>query len=404
MTDRDKAINTLNALYADGPRASVTTKELYDVGRANGLTYSSVKTTLMHDRYKAGRGKFDLRQLHAQLTSESPEAVAADETPQAPMKPIPASALRQSMPTITSVVNDDIYIPDNDPTFVPWGDYKTVRRVIESRLFFPLYISGLSGNGKTMMVEQACAKLKREYVRVQISPETDEDDLIGGFRLINGETVFHKGPVIKAMERGCILLIDELDRGSNKIMCLQGVLEGKPVLVKKIGQVVSPAPGFNVIATANTKGRGSDDGRYSAANVIDDAFIERFVATIDQPYPNFKIERNIVAKHMEMYDVEDDDFGNKLVNWSSVIRKTYESEGIDELISTRRLCHIVKAFSIFRDRLQAINMCISRFETETREAFLDLYTKIDAGILKADDSTDPVAAAATPTANSNVPF
>jgi MoxR-like ATPase len=299
--------------------------------------------------------------------------------------------MRQSMPAITSVVNDDIYIPDTDPTFVPWGDYKTVKRVIESRLFFPLYISGLSGNGKTMMVEQACAKLKREYVRVQISPETDEDDLIGGFRLINGETVFHKGPVIKAMERGCILLIDELDRGSNKIMCLQGVLEGKPVLVKKIGQVVSPAPGFNVIATANTKGRGSDDGRYSAANIIDDAFIERFVATIDQPYPNFKIERNIVGKHMEMYDVDDEDFANKLVNWSSVIRKTYESDGIDELISTRRLCHIVKAFSIFRDRLQSINMCISRFETETREAFLDLYTKIDAGTLKAEDEA-PAAA------------
>jgi hypothetical protein len=400
MTDRTKAINTLNAIYANGMHASVTTKELYEVGRAHGLTYSSVKTQLMHDRYKAGRGKFDLRKLHAQLTSdgESPSAVETQITDAVTTpKPIPAQAMRQSMPNITAIVNDDIYIPDADPTFVPWGEYKTVKRVIESHLFFPLYISGLSGNGKTMMVEQACAKLKREYVRVQISPETDEDDLIGGFRLINGETVFHKGPVIKAMERGCILLIDELDRGSNKIMCLQGVLEGKPVLVKKIGQVVSPAPGFNVIATANTKGRGSDDGRYSAANIIDDAFIERFVATIDQPYPNFKIERNIVGKHMEMYDVDDDDFANKLVNWSSVIRKTYEDDGIDELISTRRLCHIVKAFSIFRDRLDSINMCISRFETETREAFLDLYTKIDAGTIKADDTT-PADAAPQPEA------
>jgi hypothetical protein len=400
MTDRTKAINTLNAIYANGMHASVTTKELYEVGRAHGLTYSSVKTQLMHDRYKAGRGKFDLRKLHAQLTSDGESS--SDVEPQITdavtiPKPIPAQAMRQSMPNITAIVNDDIYIPDADPTFVPWGEYKTVKRVIESRLFFPLYISGLSGNGKTMMVEQACAKLKREYVRVQISPETDEDDLIGGFRLINGETVFHKGPVIKAMERGCILLIDELDRGSNKIMCLQGVLEGKPVLVKKIGQVVSPAPGFNVIATANTKGRGSDDGRYSAANIIDDAFIERFVATIDQPYPNFKIERNIVGKHMEMYDVDDDDFANKLVNWSSVIRKTYEDDGIDELISTRRLCHIVKAFSIFRDRLDSINMCISRFETETREAFLDLYTKIDAGTIKADDAT-PADAAPQPEA------
>ena len=396
MTDRTKSLNTLNAIFANGVRSEVTSKELYEVGRSHGFTYGGVKTNLMKDAYKAGRGKFDMRKLYAQLTSDGasstvvePEITDAVTAPKP--KPIPATAMRQSMPAITSVVNDDIYIPDTDPTFVPWGDYKTVKRVIESRLFFPLYISGLSGNGKTMMVEQACAKLKREYVRVQISPETDEDDLIGGFRLINGETVFHKGPVIKAMERGCILLIDELDRGSNKIMCLQGVLEGKPVLVKKIGQVVSPAPGFNVIATANTKGRGSDDGRYSAANIIDDAFIERFVATIDQPYPNFKIERNIVGKHMEMYDVDDEDFANKLVNWSSVIRKTYESDGIDELISTRRLCHIVKAFSIFRDRLQSINMCISRFETETREAFLDLYTKIDAGTLKADDEA-PTAA------------
>jgi len=388
MTDRTKALNTLTAIHATGVSlAAVTSKQLYEVGRAHGFTYGGVKNNLMLDRFKAGRGKFDMRKLYAQLNGEpsnesAPEVADASSSP----KTIPSQAMRQSMPSITAIVNDDIYIPEADPTFVPWGDYKTVRRVIESRLFFPLYISGLSGNGKTMMVEQACAKLKREYVRVQISPETDEDDLIGGFRLINGETVFHKGPVIKAMERGCILLIDELDRGSNKIMCLQGVLEGKPVLVKKIGQVVSPAPGFNVIATANTKGRGSDDGRYSAANIIDDAFIERFVATIDQPYPNFKIERNIVGKHMEMYDIEDDDFADKLVNWSSVIRKTYESEGIDELISTRRLCHIVKAFGIFRDRLQAINMCISRFETETREAFLDLYTKIDAGILKADDA------------------
>lgn len=393
MTDRTKSLNTLNVIFANGIRSEVTSKELYEVGRANGFTYGGVKTNLMKDAYKAGRGKFDLRKLYEQLTSngEPADIAQAEDSTAAPTpKPIPPTAMRQSMPSITAIVNDDIYIPESDPTFVPWGDYKTVKRVIESRLFFPLYISGLSGNGKTMMVEQACAKLKREYVRVQISPETDEDDLIGGFRLINGETVFHKGPVIKAMERGCILLIDELDRGSNKIMCLQGVLEGKPVLVKKIGQVVSPAQGFNVIATANTKGRGSDDGRYSAANIIDDAFIERFVATIDQPYPNFRTERNIVAKHMEMYDVDDEDFVTKLVNWSSVIRKTYESEGIDELISTRRLCHIAKAYSVFRDRMHAIRMCVGRFETETREAFLDLYTKIDAGILKADDATAPL--------------
>jgi hypothetical protein len=288
---------------------------------------------------------------------------------------------------VASVSNDEIFIPENDHTFVKWGEYKTIQKIIESRMFFPLYISGMSGNGKTMMVEQACAKLKREYIRVQISPETDEDDLIGGFRLINGETVFQKGPVVKAMERGCILLIDELDRGSNKIMCLQGVLEGKPILIKKVGEVVTPAQGFNVIATANTKGRGSDDGRYSAANIIDEAFIERFVATIDQPYPPYKVERNIISKHMEYFKVDDNEFVDKLVAWSSVIRKTYDAEGVDELISTRRLCHIVKAYSIFHDRLTAIGMCIARFETETREAFLDLYTKIDSNQIQAEASS-----------------
>lgn len=394
MTDQAKSLKTLKAIYATGVSlAAVTSKQLYDVGRENGLTYGTLRKTLMSDRYKVSRGKFDLRKLYAQMTdgatSEKVTITEAQDEPadEAPaLRPIPAAAMRQSMPSITTAINSDIFIPESDPTFVPWGDYKDIRRIIESRLFCPVFISGLSGNGKTMMVEQACAKLKREYVRVQISPETDEDDLIGGFRLINGEMIFYKGPVIKAMERGCILLIDELDRGSNKIMCLQGVLEGKPVLIKKVGQVVSPAPGFNVIATANTKGRGSDDGRYSAANIIDDAFLERFVASIDQPYPNFKIERNIVIKHMEMLDVEDEDFANKLVNWSSVIRKTYENEGIDELISTRRLCHIVKVYSVFRDRLRAINMCVNRFEAETREAFLDLYTKIDAGTLRADDA------------------
>jgi hypothetical protein len=357
----------------------------------------------MLPKYKVARGQFSLSSLYRELilgetTSPSyPNAPVIVDQPASDVVTPAHQSFTHTAPKVTAVTNDEVYIPSLDSTFVPWGEYKTVKRVIESNMFFPLYISGMSGNGKTMMVEQACAKLKREYIRVQISPETDEDDLIGGFRLVNGETIFHKGPVVKAMERGCILLIDELDRGSNKIMCLQGVLEGKPILIKKIGQVVSPAAGFNVIATANTKGRGSDDGRYSAANIIDEAFIERFVATIDQPYPNFKIEHNIVAKHMEAYDVDDADFTNKLVNWSSVIRKTYESEGVDELISTRRLCHIVKAYSIFRDRLDAIGMCIARFEVETREAFLDLYTKIDAGTIKADDSA-PVAPSPYPEA------
>jgi MoxR-like ATPase len=235
----------------------------------------------------------------------------------------------------------------------------------------------MSGNGKTFMVEQATAKAKREYIRVQISPETDEDDLIGGFRLIDGETIFQKGPVIKAMERGAILLIDEIDRATNKIMCLQGVLEGNPVLLKKTGEVINPAPGFNVIATANTKGRGSDDGRYSAASIIDDAFLERFVASIDQAYAPSNVEKTILTKHAAKYDVDDSEFIEKLVSWSTVIRKTFEDDAIDEVVSTRRLCHIVKTHSVFNDRAKSIELCINRFDDETKTAFLDLYTKID---------------------------
>ena len=281
---------------------------------------------------------------------------------------------------VASVTDDEVYIPSQVPEYIKWGEFSNIEKIVKSKMFYPIYISGPSGNGKTMMVEQVCAKTKREYVRVQISPETDEDDLIGGFRLIDGETVFQKGPVIKAMERGCILLIDEIDRATNKIMCLQGVLEGNPVLLKKTGEVVLPATGFNVIATANTKGRGSDDGRYSAASIIDDAFLERFVAAIDQPFPAAHIEEKIVKAHMVKYDCMDNEFLKKLVGWSNVIRKTFEADGVDEVVSTRRLCHIVKTFKIFNDRMQSINMCISRFDEETKEAFLDLYSKIDENV------------------------
>jgi hypothetical protein len=301
----------------------------------------------------------------------------------APAEKLSAAKKFKLATSVASVVDDEIYIPKVDPTYVKWGEYKTVLSVIESGHFFPLYISGMSGNGKTFMVEQATAKAKREYIRVQISPETDEDDLIGGFRLIDGETIFQKGPVIKAMERGAILLIDEIDRATNKIMCLQGVLEGNPVLLKKTGEVINPAPGFNVIATANTKGRGSDDGRYSAASIIDDAFLERFVASIDQAYAPSNVEKTILTKHAAKYDVDDSEFIEKLVSWSTVIRKTFEDDAIDEVVSTRRLCHIVKTHSVFNDRAKSIELCINRFDNETKTAFLDLYTKID-------ESAEPV--------------
>jgi cobaltochelatase CobS len=355
----------------------VKTKDIYTHARAHGYSYNSAKETFMHSGPK--RGEWDMRNVCLTKPTQKKASVAQ------PQQSNSADENFKFATSVQSVSNDDVYIPEVDPNFISWGDFSKIKKIIDSKQFFPLYISGMSGNGKTMMVEQACAKAKREYVRVQISPETDEDDLIGGFRLINGETVFQKGPVLKAMEAGCILLIDEMDRGSNKIMCLQGVLEGKPVMVKKTGGVVHPAPGFNVIATANTKGRGADDGRYSAAQIIDDAFVERFVASIDQPFPAYNVELKIIKKHMTSCDVRGhDDFADKLVSWGAVIRKTYESEGVDELISTRRLCHIVKALSIFNNRLEAIKMCITRFEDETKEAFLDLYTKIDTNQIDKD--------------------
>ena len=280
--------------------------------------------------------------------------------------------------TMQSIVNEEKTFASVDPSFVPWGSYHDIVKIVKSGMFYPTYISGLSGNGKTFMVEQACAKLGKEFIRVQINPETDEDDLLGGFRLINGETVFSKGPVLKAMENGAILLLDEIDRATNKIMCLQGILEGKPVLVKKTGEVVKPSEGFNVIATANTKGKGSDDGRFTAASIIDDAFLERFTVSVDQKFPTVVTEKKIVLKHMDKFGKTDDDFADKLVNWADIIRKTFYDDGVDEVISTRRLCHIAQTFSIFDNKEKAIDLCISRFDEDTKAAFLDLYSKIDA--------------------------
>ena len=297
--------------------------------------------------------------------------------------PQPATAM-----AMQSIVNDEKNFAVKDETFVPWGAFADIVKILKSQMFYPTYISGLSGNGKTFMVEQACAKLNREFIRVQINPETDEDDLIGGFRLINGETVFSKGPVLKAMENGAVLLLDEIDRATNKIMCLQGILEGKPVIVKKTGETVHPAPGFNVIATANTKGKGSEDGRFTAASIIDEAFLERFTVAIDQQFPSLVIEKKIVNKHMEKFGASDEDFADKLVTWADVIRKTFYDDGVDEVISTRRLCHIVQTFSIFNNRMKAIDMCISRFDLDTKEAFLDLYTKVDTGAITNEEEAN----------------
>ena len=274
-----------------------------------------------------------------------------EAAPVATMDQVPATAAQMQ-----SITSDEKTYARVDPTFVPWGSFKDVTQIIKSEMFYPTYVSGLSGNGKTFMIEQACAKLGKEFIRVQINPETDEDDLLGGFRLINGETVFAKGPVLKAMESGAILLLDEIDRATNKIMCLQGILEGKPVLVKKTGETVTPKKGFNVFATANTKGKGSEDGRFTAASILDDAFLERFTISVDMLFPSVSIEKKILGKHMDKFDTQDDEFVTKLVTWADIIRKTFYDDGVDELISTRRLCHIVQSYSLFGDRMKSIDL------------------------------------------------
>ena len=292
----------------------------------------------------------------------------------------------EGLPAVPAVEQN--LIPDKDPNYVPFGNFSDVKKIINSGMFYPTFITGLSGNGKTLSVEQACAQLDRELVRVNITIETDEDDLIGGFRLANGETVWHNGPVIEALQRGAILLLDEVDLASNKVLCLQSILEGKGVFLKKIGKFVRPAAGFNVIATANTKGKGSDDGRFIGTNVLNEAFLERFALTFEQEYPTPKTEQRILEKVAGNLGVLDEKFCENLSNWSDIIRKTFRDGGIDEVISTRRLVHIIRAFAIWQDRLKAIKVCVNRFDEETKQSFIELYDKIDADIVteESDDN------------------
>jgi len=321
----------------------VSIKQVRSVANTMNVSYATACKRL--DSYKSGRGKWNLTAQEIEQAYEAPSAVSAAN-----------------------------YIPEKDDSYVQFGNYTSVRKVIQSNSFYPIFITGLSGNGKTMSVEQACAATKRELIRVNITIETDEDDLIGGFRLVNGDTVWHNGPVIEALERGAILLLDEIDLASNKILCLQSVLEGKGIFLKKIGRYVQPTKGFNVIATANTKGKGSDDGRFVGTNILNEAFLERFPITFEQDYPTASIEEKIL-RNMGC----DTLFAENLVKWAGVIRKTFFDGGVDEVITTRRLVHIAQAMEIFNDRLTAINMCINRFDDDTKQSFLDLYTKVDAG-------------------------
>ena len=319
----------------------------------NDTNYQTVTKKL--DQFKSGRGKWNL-----EVTQEKVEEI--ERTFQAP--------------AVVPPVEQNL-IPNKDDTFVKFGNFGDVKKIIQSRLFYPTFITGLSGNGKTFSVEQACSQLKRELIRVNITIETDEDDLIGGFRLLNGETVWHNGPVVEALERGAILLLDEIDLASNKILCLQSVLEGKGVFLKKIGRYVKPTDGFNVVATANTKGKGSDDGRFIGTNVLNEAFLERFPVTFEQSYPAPSTEQKILEGIALDLGVEDRDFCKRLVDWADIIRKTFYDGGIEEIISTRRLVHIIRAYSIFQDKAKAIQVCVNRFDDETKQAFLELYDKVD---------------------------
>ena len=310
--------------------------------------------------------------------------------------PIPAVQTTQNMPvaakteTVVNVMEDNVkIIPEKMSNYVPFGHFKDVKNIIKSKIFFPVFVTGLSGNGKTLMIEQVCAQLKRELYRVNITIETDEDDLMGGHTLVNGNIVFREGPVIKAMRKGAVLLLDEVDLGSNKLMCLQSVLEGKGYLIKKTGEWVSPKEGFTILATANTKGQGSEDGKFIGTQIMNEAMLERFAITMQQEYPPVTTERKILEKEMALTGEVDKEFTTKLVDWADIIRKTFYEGAIDDVITTRRLVHIVNAYKMFGDKLKSITMCISRFDEETRNAVLDLYSKIDAGVdLNAENPVD----------------
>ena len=321
---------------------------------------------LKSDKYKVDRGVYTLN------VDSMDDTTTVDTTANTKISNDTKAAY------IVSSLTDNV-VPAKDTDFVNFGNYADIKNIVKSKKFYPVFITGLSGNGKTLAVTQACAESKREMIRCNITIETDEDDLLGGYRLKDGQTVWQNGPVIEAMERGAVLLLDEIDLASNKIMCLQPILEGSGIFVKKINKFVKPAPGFNVVATANTKGQGSDDGKFIGTNVLNEAFLERFPITFEQKYPSVKIEEKILNKTLEKAGKKDSKFCNKLVTWADVIRKTYFDGGVDEIISTRRLVHIVQAYAIFKDKMKSIEVCTNRFDADTKNSFVELYTKVDAG-------------------------
>ncbi len=348
LTDK-QLLNELQSLYG----VEITAADVRGFCASRNINYQTVTRRL--EQFKTSRGKWNL-----EVTKENVETIERSF----------------NAPAVDPIIEQNL-IPDKDDTFIKFGNFNDVKSIIKSKIFYPTFITGLSGNGKTFSVEQACSQLRRELIRVNVTIETDEDDLIGGFRLVNGNTVWHNGPVIEALERGAVLLLDEIDLASNKILCLQPVLEGKGLFLKKIGKYIKPSKGFNVIATANTKGKGSDDGRFIGTNVLNEAFLERFPVTFEQDYPAPSSEIKILLNVAESVGVSDKDFCKRLVDWADIIRKTFYDGGIEEIISTRRLVHIIRAYSIFGKKEKAISVCVNRFDDETKQSFLELYDKVD---------------------------
>ena len=345
-------------------KKELTVQELKEANKKFGCKYAP-QWLIKNKDYKVDKSTFKL-------------PIEGDVEPQKEKKQEVVSEIKSEAAYIVSSLTGNI-VPAKDPIFVSFGSYPDIKSIVKSGKFYPVFITGLSGNGKTMGVTQACAELKKELIRVNVTIETDEDDLLGGYRLKDGQTVWQNGPVIEAMERGALLLLDEIDLASNKIMCLQPILEGSGVYVKKINKFVKPKDGFQIIATANTKGQGSEDGKFIGTNILNEAFLERFPVTFEQKYPTMSIEKKILTNTLKAAGKKDDQFIDKLVTWADVIRRTFFDGGVDEIISTRRLVHITQAYAIFDNKIKAIELCTNRFDDDTKNSFVELYTKVDSG-------------------------
>ena len=381
ITLNEKQKDFVQSAFKMYGKVELTVNELKAANKKFGYAYAPQWLT-KNKHYKIGRGLFKLPNIDEKLVLDTKSDVLDDKNkdnvPSDDTQINNVSDTKKEAAYVISSLEGNI-VPNKDKGFVSFGNHPDVRNIIKSNKFYPIFITGLSGNGKTFSVVQACAESKREMIRVNITIETDEDDLLGGYRLKDGQTVWQNGPVIEAMERGAVLLLDEVDLASNKIMCLQPILEGNGVYVKKINKFVKPKVGFNVVATANTKGQGSDDGKFIGTNILNEAFLERFPVTFEQTYPSAKTEQKILNNTLALSGKKDEKYVEKLSTWADVIRKTYFDGGVDEIISTRRLVHICQAFAIFGNKMKAIELCTNRFDDDTKNSFVDLYGKVDAG-------------------------